>query len=232
MISPLRHDPEVELILFDLGGVLIELTGVGKMVAWSTPALSPEGMWEKWLSSPAVRDFESGRSDAGAFATGVIEEFGLPVDTQTFLDEFLKWPRGAFPGVSALLRVLSRTHRLGVLSNTNALHWERFIEEMEFMAFFDYRFASHLTGRLKPDRETFHYVADRTGIDPGRILFFDDNQVNVNGARAAGMAAFRAKGPRDVMRLLSLCVPETSLPADCQPHQADEVRQVPGHREL
>ena len=232
MTSPVLNNSDVELILFDLGGVLIELTGVGKMIEWSTPALTAEGMWRKWLSSPAVRDFESGRSDTYSFATGVIEEFGLPVKTQTFLDEFLKWPKGAFPGVCTLLNQLCQTHQLGILSNTNALHWERFTGEMEFMAFFDYRFASHLTGRLKPDRETFHYVADRTGIDPGRILFFDDNQVNVNGARAAGMAAYRANGPDEVMRLLGLAPSAPSLPADCQPHQADEVRQVSGHGEL
>lgn len=202
--SPVLNDSDVELILFDLGGVLIELTGVSQMLAWSTPPLTAEGMWEKWLASPAVRDFESGRSDPEAFARTVIDEFGLPVRPDVFLDAFIRWPKGAFPGVGCLLERLSKTHRLGVLSNTNALHWDRFVREMDFMSFFHYRFASHLTGRLKPDPETFRFVADRTGIDPQKILFFDDNSLNVNGAREAGLTAYTADGPRDVLNMLGL----------------------------
>jgi len=215
---------DVELILFDLGGVLIELTGVGQMIEWSRPQLTADGMWEKWLASPAVRSFESGQSDPGAFACAVIDEFGLPVVPEVFLDAFIKWPKGAFPGVHRLLRRLRTSHRLGVLSNTNSLHWDRFDQEMEFMSYFDYRFASHLIGRLKPDPETFRFVSDQTGIDPKKILFLDDNQVNIDGAREAGLTAFKVYGPQGVEELfLGLTTIEADSSGDGNLHQINEV---------
>lgn len=45
----------IELVIFDLGGVLIKLTGVPRMLEWTQGQLSERKMWEQWLHSPAVR---------------------------------------------------------------------------------------------------------------------------------------------------------------------------------
>ena len=50
------------------------------------------------------------------------------------------------------------------------------------------------TGFLKPDRQAFTYVAEKLACPPERILFLDDNQPNVDGARSTGLAAYRAHG--------------------------------------
>ena len=47
---------------------------------------------------------------------------------------------------------------------------------------------------MKPDREIFDRVADRLDAPRERVLFLDDNLVNVEGAREAGFRAERAKG--------------------------------------
>jgi putative hydrolase of the HAD superfamily len=49
-------------------------------------------------------------------------------------------------------------------------------------------------GVLKPDQEAFQYVLQATGISPERILFLDDNQLNVDGAISAGLQAYRTQG--------------------------------------
>jgi hypothetical protein len=53
-----------EVILFDLGGVLIELSGISTMLAWIGPTMTIEELWRRWLTSPGVRLFESGRISA------------------------------------------------------------------------------------------------------------------------------------------------------------------------
>ena len=45
----------VDAILFDLGGVLIELAGVEQMLAWCPDLDGIDDLWRKWLRSPAVR---------------------------------------------------------------------------------------------------------------------------------------------------------------------------------
>ena len=44
-------------------------------------------------------------------------------------------------------------------------------------------------GMVKPDRAIYDLHAGRFGLDPAAILFFDDSEKNVEGARAAGWQA-------------------------------------------
>jgi len=97
----------IEAILFDLGGVLIELAGVERMLAWSPSLCTTEELWRRWLASPAVRGYESGRTGRDAFADGIIEEFALPVSREAFLAEFAHWPRTLNAGARGFLAALA-----------------------------------------------------------------------------------------------------------------------------
>ena len=103
-----------------------------------------------------------------------------------------------FPEVSRrlveLLRSLSPRPQLVSLSNTNALHWGYVCGELGLGPLFDQHFPSHETGLMKPDREVFEHVARSLGGPPERMVFLDDNQLNVDAARAAGMQAYRVVG--------------------------------------
>lgn len=43
-----------DAIVFDLGGVLIELAGVSRMLELLGHRLTPDELWVKWLTSPSV----------------------------------------------------------------------------------------------------------------------------------------------------------------------------------
>ncbi|MCE7876983.1 MAG: hypothetical protein DYH14_06560 [Betaproteobacteria bacterium PRO3] len=138
----------IEAILFDLGGVLIELAGVERMLAWSPSLCTTEELWRRWLASPAVRGYESGRTGRDAFADGIIEEFALPVSREAFLAEFALWPRTLNAGARGFLAALAPRYTLASLSNTNELHWERFEREWSLPAMFHRNFPSYAVGRL------------------------------------------------------------------------------------
>ncbi|MHB8452165.1 MAG: HAD-IA family hydrolase, partial [Mycobacteriales bacterium] len=59
---------------------------------------------------------------------------------------------------------------------------------------FDHRFVSFQRGLLKPDVAVFAHVAEVLGLPPERVLFIDDNTVNVESATAVGFRAARASG--------------------------------------
>jgi putative hydrolase of the HAD superfamily len=179
----------IRAILFDLGGVLIELAGVERMLAWSPALGTTDELWRRWLSSPAVRAYETGRSDRRAFADGIIDEFELPVGRDAFLEEFAWWPRSLHPGARGLLASLAPRYTLASLSNTNELHWERFEREWSLPSMFHHNFPSYAVGKLKPDADYFEHVLDALGVDAAHALFVDDNRINVEAARAVGLHA-------------------------------------------
>ena len=188
----------IKVILFDLGGVLVELTGVPVMLEWTNHRYNEETLWEAWLNSPAVRSFETGCSTAAQFADGLIKEMDLPVDRAEFILRFREWPKGLYPGVTRLMEGLKNTYTLACLSNSNGLHWPILMKEMGLEKMFRYCFASHLMKRVKPDRASFEYVLHHLGCQASSVLFLDDNAINVKSAREVGMVAYRVAGPQEI----------------------------------
>lgn len=185
---------KIRVVLFDLGGVLVELSGVPVMLEWMGDRTSPENLLKIWLKSPVVRAFETGQITAEEFADELITEMLLPVERDRLLGEFARWPRNLFPGALELVGRVPPRYLRATLSNTNALHWPRLMTEMGLGQVFDHHFASHLTGKIKPDEEAFHHVADKLGCRVDEILFLDDSPLNVEAASTVGMQAVQVKG--------------------------------------
>ncbi|MBT3312604.1 MAG: HAD-IA family hydrolase [Desulfobacterales bacterium] len=192
-----------DVIMFDLGGVLIELTGTSRMIEWTDGNKPVEELLNLWLKSNAVRNFESGRATPVEFASGIISEFSLPVKTDRFLEEFPYWINDTYSGVKKLLQEVSGTYNIASLSNTNELHWDRISNEMNLPSLFDFNFPSHITGLLKPDKEAFSFAAESIGCLPEKILFFDDTLINVESARSIGMSAYRVSGFEELSEMIS-----------------------------
>jgi HAD superfamily hydrolase (TIGR01509 family) len=49
--------------------------------------------------------------------------------------------------------------------------------------------------KSKPDPEPFLIAAERLGVSPGSCLVFEDTQVGLDAATAAGMASVRVPPP-------------------------------------
>jgi len=178
------------LLLFDLGGVLVENTTFDRLSALT--GLAPDGqLKERWLASPSVRALEMGALSPEDFARRFIDEWRLPCDPPGFLGEFESWPTGFYPGAPTLLTRLRRRHRVGCLSNSNVLHWRRF---RGFKEDFDVALSSHLLGAVKPDRTCFERALHACGAEAGDVAFFDDSPANVRAATELGWRAFHVEG--------------------------------------
>lgn len=192
----------IEIVLFDLGGVLIELSSVQSMGRFFGE-LPEDEVWGRWLACPWVRRFERGHCSAHDFAHGMVDSWSMSTSPEVFLDAFLHWPRGLMPGARELARATRSRLPIGCLSNTNVLHAGRHASEEAVYDLFDHRFLSHEIGLVKPDREIFDHVLAELGLPAANVLFLDDNQINVDGARAAGLRAERTRGLADVRAALA-----------------------------
>ncbi len=193
-------------VLLDMGGVLVELGGERPFLEMIGGGLDAETMWHRWLASPSVRAHETGRLDSGSFAAAAVREFGLDVAPDEFLAHFKGWLAGPFAGAHELLDALRERHRTAILTNLSAVHWDiaasyGLFDRVERV------FASYRVGAIKPDRDFFEIALDTLGVDAADAVFLDDNLVNVEGARAAGIDSHVVRGiaqARETLEALGL----------------------------
>lgn len=199
MLQALRPGPPqgaargIEVVLFDLGGVLVDVSGASSLRALAGIE-SEDALWRRWIEDPWVRRFERGRCSAKDFAAGLVEAWGLAVGAEVFLEAFASWPIGPMAGAADLVREVGERVGVGCLSNTNVLHFHSSFSHWAILAAFDFRFLSFELGLVKPDAELFDRVEQALDVARDRVLFLDDNPINVEGARSSGFAATLARG--------------------------------------
>lgn len=178
------------MILFDLGGVLVDASFDDLAATLSLP-FAPEQMRDKWLASAAIRDFETGVIGPTEFSSRFVGEWGLRMTPESFEAAFTEWPRGPFPEAGPLVARVRESHQVGCFSNCNELHWRRF---GPFLDWFDVSVSSHLIGSAKPAVEAFEAALIQAGASPDETWFFDDSPCNVDSARSLGLRAFVVRG--------------------------------------
>jgi HAD superfamily hydrolase (TIGR01509 family) len=190
-----------EVLLFDLGGVLVFWDGIEPLQRFSRRPLTREDARRFWMFSPWVRRFERGQCTPAEFAAGAVEELSLAIPPDAFIPEFLSWDRGPLPGALELLETLAPRFRLACLSNNNELHWSRL--RGTFARWFERCYLSHELGMMKPDPEIFRHAISDLGCPADRILFLDDNPECVETAVQSGMKAAQARGVEGAREALS-----------------------------
>ena len=175
-----------KVILFDLGGVLLELRDP---ISTFRLDIDASEFLRTWIMSPSVRALESGQINGEKFAQRIVAEMEFPMDCQELLRRFDSWPAKIYPRAIDLIDRIPSTFSCAILSNTNAVHWERIDVPGNFGNRFDRYFLSYESGLLKPDRESFLQVSAGYACRPEEILFFDDNPVNVAAAKKESINA-------------------------------------------
>ena len=193
----------IEAVLFDLGGVLERVAAAPRVETWTGGRIPASEFWARWLAAESVDRFESGKIGAIEFAELAVPELGLSISPGEFLSDFQSWLAGPYEGASDLVaQVRSRGYAVASLSNSNAVHWPIMELHQNTGRAFDANFPSHVLGICKPRPDAFREAALRWGREPSTILFLDDNEVNCDGARLAGMQAQRVAGPVEAWRAL------------------------------
>lgn len=184
-------DGEIDVLLFDLGGVVFDVDFGRCFAHWAGAAGVDAGeLAARFAFDDAYAAHERGTIDVAAYFDAVRAALALPLGHDEMLAGWNDIYLGPRPGMLALLAEARSRFAVHAFTNTNAAHhlvWaERFADDL---AVFDTIFVSSELGLRKPDREAFETVAGLIGTPPERIVFFDDLAENVAGARAAGLRA-------------------------------------------
>lgn len=195
---------KVEVLLFDLGGVLVDFGGAEGLAALLPAPVPTAEIEARWQRCPHSLAFGSGALDVDAFADAFMRDWQIGVARDAFLAEYRSWARGFLPGARELLEELRPRYRLAALSNSNPLHWARLVEECGLSSAFEVALSSHEVGYRKPAREMYEAALARLDVAPGAVLFLDDSPANVEAAAAMGMQAAVAVGVDGVRRVLGV----------------------------
>ncbi|MDQ8705318.1 HAD family phosphatase [Streptomyces sp. LHD-70] len=206
----------VDAVVFDFGGVL---TGPVResIAAWlDRDGIDPASFsrtLKAWLSRDApdgtpIHRLETGELSTAEFDTLLAAELttldGGPVDPVGVLDRLFAEMREdeAMFGLADELRRLGL--RVGLLSNS----WGNIYPRERLDALFDPIVISEEVGLRKPHAEIFELTLDRLRLPAERVVFVDDAEPNVLGARAVGMRAVLHTDPAATRAALGELVPE------------------------
>lgn len=151
----------------------------------------------------SVRAYETGKITSLEFADNIVKELEFSVKPEEFIEGFSYFPRGLYLGVEEFLQELSAKYSIATLSNTNEIHWDRLCKENNFENLVKNNFLSFRTGFMKPDKEAYLKVIEELNCEADKIIFFDDNSINVEVAKDIGMRAVLVNGFDDLKRQIT-----------------------------
>jgi len=186
---------EVKNIIFDLGGVLLDLKFDHALKEFQrlNRDMRLDDMRE-FIHHPLFTGFETGDVTPEEFRNRLrhlLKNHEVPDEE---LDNTWCAMLGQVPECKVqLIRDLSSDFRLFLYSNTNAIHIPYFRSafkkqhSMEWEQLFRQTFYSHEIGERKPNLSAYKKVIALAGIDPAQTLFVDDLEANVTAAAGSGM---------------------------------------------
>ena len=188
---------DCDLVVFDLGGVLIDWDPrhlYRKLFAGDTAAM------EHFLTNVCTNEWNRGQDAGRSFAEGarllktahpdkaeLIDAYGAR------FDEMMAGPIAGSVDILAELKALGTP--LYGLSNWSSETYPSAFERFEFLPWFEGILISGEVGVIKPDPRIFEFLIERFAIDPRRAVYIDDVGANVTAARAFGIHTIHFTDP-------------------------------------
>ena len=207
MVTPVKN------IIFDLGGVLINLNYQLTRKAFEDLGVEDfDAFYTQHAANPLFENLEVGAIEPEAFYNQLREATGLTLSNSQietawnamlldFPGERLEW-----------LSQIKNKYNIYLFSNTNAIHYNAFINiyrqvapqlglNTQFEHFFITAYYSHTLGQRKPEVAAFEAVIRDANLDPAQTLFIDDTLLNIEGAQKAGLQTIFLSGGVTVLEL-------------------------------
>lgn len=193
----LRDMKDIELILFDLGGVLIDIDYQATENAFvQLGTVDFQEKYTQFQQNQLFDLFETGQISAQHFINKLLDATRKGTSPNEVVHAWNAMILSFSEKKVQLILELAKKQRIALLSNTNELHmvevkreWSKVSQE-PFESLFEKVFLSHEIKKRKPHPETFVWVCEQLRVTPSKVLFIDDSPQHISGAQEAGLQTF------------------------------------------
>lgn len=191
----------VEVILFDLGNVILPFNHyqIAEKLSRFTGKkefYDPHKIFSYLFDfqNGAINPYETGKMSTEEFFLSLKRELGLSLSFEEFQPIWneIFWENVE---VSDIIRSLKGRKRLGLVSNTNPLHFDYVLSTFPILRVFDRWVLSHEVGYKKPALQIFQTAIEWAGVLPEKILFIDDMENHVRVAQSLGIQGIHFLSP-------------------------------------
>jgi len=181
----------IKAITFDLDGVYF-INGKSNFIASLGRLGVPEEDAKRvFLESDEMNKlYKRGKMTDKEFWTFAIKEWGLDIS----IDQIIKMLIDGYDINEGAVKIVRAVRKKGyktcICSNNFPARINGLNERFKFLDDFDIVALSYQVGVKKPSDKIFQYLIDKSGVNPEEIIFVDDDEDNLNGAKKLGIQTF------------------------------------------
>lgn len=179
----------IQSVIFDLGGVIIDLSLDRTLTAFATlTGASKTDIQKAYVSNPVFMAYEKGEVSDREFRDSIRKLFSVQA-TDAEIDRCWNAMLVDLPvSTLTMLENLKKHFRVFALSNTNTIHINYVNESMlkgkVIDSWFHKAYYSHQLGMRKPEFEIYQHVLEQDRLIPEQTIFLDDNPDNLKAANS------------------------------------------------
>jgi len=191
----LNHN-KIENIIFDLGGVIIDLN-IDNTFQKFSQLFNKDIKTEIFTDHDKYgffRQYEIGNIDDTEFRRCIKDLAEFPIKDRLIDDAWIAMLQDIPEDRISWIHEATKNYNCVVLSNTNSIHvnyFEEFFNKVTPYGYprdmFQKLYYSHEIGERKPDHAAFEHVLDDCGFDPAKTVLFDDLKENLESASQLGI---------------------------------------------
>jgi glucose-1-phosphatase len=194
---------KIRAIIFDIGRVLVrvDIRKAQEGLANGLP-LTPEELWSAIEKDPRWPDWQEGRISTRDWHLHLCKRLGSSLSFEEFVTVWNSAldPQPIHP--DSLFEELSKSYKLGLLSNTDPIHVLHLEETYSFFKYFPkpVRIYSCSVRASKPNPLIFREALRACGVKADEAVYIDDIQAYVDAAKALGCTGILSRGPKELRK--------------------------------
>jgi putative hydrolase of the HAD superfamily len=200
----------IEVILFDLGNVILpfnhyQIAEKLSLVAQKNEFRDPQRIFSYLfdLQKGKINDFDIGKVSPLEFFQSLKKHLDLSISFEAFTPIW----NDIFVEDQEVLRIilsLKGRWRLGLLSNTDPLHFGYILTKFPILNAFEQWILSYEVGFQKPAIEIFRKAIEWASVPSQKILFIDDVEKHIEVAASLGMQCIHFLSAQQLIEELNI----------------------------
>ena len=192
---------KVRAIIFDIGRVLVSLDIRKAQLGLAQGlSLTPDELWSAIEKDPRWPDWQEGRMSARDWHLNLCKRLGISLEFEQFTKVWNSAlnPEPILP--DSLFEQLSKSFRLGLLSNTDPIHVAHLESTYSFFRYFakPVRIYSCEVGASKPQPLIFREALRACKVKANEAVYIDDIAENADAARTLGFTGIQFRGREEL----------------------------------